>query len=53
MFLAILPHWNDQEVNMHFLCLLVEFCQTERLPSILQHVRANYTSGALLVTNAD
>ena len=53
MSLAVLPHWDDQNGNIHFIFLLVEFCLIEMLPSILKYVRATHTIVAYLATNDD
>ena len=53
MFLAVLPHWDDQNGNINFIFLLVELCIIEMLPSILKYVRVTYTTVAYLVTNDD
>ena len=49
MFLAVLPHWDDQNVNIHFLFLLVELSLIEMLLPILKYVRATHTTVAYLV----
>ena len=53
MSLAVLPHWDDQNGNINFLFLLVEFCLIEMLPSILKYVRATHIIVAYLATNDD
>ena len=51
--LAVFPHWDDQNGNIHFLFLLVELCLIEMSPFILKYVRATHTTVAYLVTNDD